>query len=158
MKKGFVNMENNNKQDNSIDSGNNDNSGNKDNNDKQECISNQELGKKGEALAEKYLDDKGFRIIQRNYRCKIGEIDLICEKDKVLVFCEVKSRRSIAFGIPAEAIDSKKIRHIRRVASWFLTQKMCINRLYSDYDMRFDVVEAVFVNEEYELNHVENAF
>ena len=128
------------------------------NNSNPEYISNQELGKKGEALAEKFLKDKGFRIIQRNYRCKIGEIDLICEKEKVLIFCEVKSRRSIVFGIPAEAIDSKKIRHIRRVASWFLTQKMCINRLYSDYDMRFDLVEAVFVNEEYELNHVENAF
>ena len=154
-------MEKTNRQENCSDIDNNGEqecSSDKDNNDKQESVSNQELGKKGEALAEKFLIDKGFRIIQRNYRCKIGEIDLICEKDKILVFCEVKSRRSIVFGIPAEAIDSKKIRHIRRVASWFLTQKMCINRLYSDYDMRFDVVEVVFVNEKYELNHVENAF
>jgi len=123
-----------------------------------EKMSNHELGSIGEDLAKEYFENKGFRVIQRNYRCKIGEIDLICEKEKILVFCEVKSRRSIVFGIPAEAIDSKKIRHIRRVASWFLSQRMCINRLYSDYDIRFDVVEVVFVNEGYEINHVENAF
>ena len=119
---------------------------------------NQELGRQGEALARKVLEDKGFRVILQNYRCKIGEIDLICVKDKLLVFCEVKSRRSIAFGIPAEAIDAKKKRNIRRVASWYLTQKMCINRLYSDYDMRFDVVEIVFVNDIHEISHIENAF
>jgi putative endonuclease len=120
--------------------------------------SEQELGKEGEKLARKMYESKGFRIVMQNFRCKIGEIDLICEKDKLLVFCEVKCRRSITFGIPAEAINTKKIRHIRRVASWFLSQKLCIHRIYSDYDMRFDVVEVLFVNENYELNHIENAF
>ena len=119
---------------------------------------NQELGKQGEALARKLFEENGFCVIWQNYRCKIGEIDLICEKDKLLVFCEVKCRRSIVFGIPAEAVDAKKKRHIRRVASWYLSQKMCINRLYNDYDMRFDIVEVVFVNDVYEINHIENAF
>lgn len=119
---------------------------------------NTELGKHGESIAGKLFEGEGFRVVLQNYKCKLGEIDLICMKDKLLVFCEVKFRRSIAFGIPAEAVDSKKRRHIRRVASWYLSQKMCINRLYSDYDMRFDVVEIVFANGEYEINHIENAF
>ena len=118
----------------------------------------QELGAKGEALAQEMLERKGFNVVKKNYRCKVGEIDLICVRDKLLIFCEVKSRTSLIFGIPAEAVDVKKIRHIRRVASWYLSQGMCINRLYSDFDMRFDVIEVIFVGEEYEINHVENAF
>ena len=123
-----------------------------------QCENRQELGALGETLACSVLEEKGFRVIARNYRCKIGEIDIICVKDKLLVFCEVKCRRSFVFGIPAEAVDTKKIRHIRRVASWYLSQKMRIYRFYSDFNMRFDVVEVVFVNDDYELNHVENAF
>jgi len=117
-----------------------------------------ELGEVGETLARELLEELGYRIIHQNYRCKIGEIDLICTKDKLLVFCEVKCRKSLTFGIPAEAVTPKKIRHIHRVASWYLSQKMCIYRLYDDYDMRFDVVEVVFVGNEYDIRHVENAF
>ncbi|MDR3363878.1 MAG: YraN family protein [Clostridiales Family XIII bacterium] len=123
-----------------------------------ERLDNLGLGTEGEAIAREMFEAKGFIVIAQNYRCKVGEIDLICVKGKLLVFCEVKSRRSLVFGIPAEAVNAKKIRHIRRVASWYLSQKMCINRLYNDFDMRFDVVEAVFVGSECELNHVENAF
>ena len=118
----------------------------------------QELGAEGEALARGLLEEKGFRIVEQNFRCKIGEIDLICVRDKLLVFCEVKCRTSLMFGIPAEAVNSKKRRHIRRVASWYLTQKMRIKWLYDDFDMRFDVIEVVFVGEEHEINHIENAF
>ena len=118
----------------------------------------QELGATGEELAREMFMEKGFRVVVQNYRTRIGEIDLICVRDKLLVFCEVKCRRSLVFGIPAEAVNAKKIRHIRLVASWYLSQNMRINRLYNDFDMRFDVVEAVFVGDEYELNHIENAF
>jgi len=118
----------------------------------------QETGMKGEALARAMFEDKGFRVVEQNYRCRTGEIDLICAKDKLLVFCEVKSRTRLAFGLPAEAVDEKKKRHIRRVASWYLSQGMRLNRLYRDFDMRFDVVEVVFVGEEHEISHVENAF
>ena len=121
-------------------------------------MDNKELGEKGELLAREMYGKKGFRVVVQNYRCRAGEIDLICKKDKLLVFCEVKCRHSLIFGLPAEAVDTKKIRHVRRVASWYLSQKMNINRLYSDFDMRFDVVEVVFVNDEYEINHIENAF
>ena len=118
----------------------------------------QELGTKGETLARELFIEKGFRIVEQNYRSRIGEIDLICVREKLLVFCEVKCRRSLVFGIPSEAVNAKKIRHIRLVASWYLSQNMRISRLYNDFDMRFDVVEAVFVDDEYELNHIENAF
>ena len=118
----------------------------------------QELGAEGEALARGLLEEKGFRIVEQNFRCKIGEIDLICVREKLLVFCEVKCRTSLMFGIPAEAVNTKKRRYIRRVASWYLTQKMRIKWLYDDFDMRFDVIEVVFVGEEHEINHIENAF
>ena len=123
-----------------------------------EALSGKELGQIGEQIAREMLEDKGFTIVQHNYRCRIGEIDLICVMGKLLVFCEVKSRKSFVFGIPAEAITTEKIRHIRRVASWYLSQKMCIYRLYDDFDMRFDVIEIVVVGDEYEINHIENAF
>jgi len=116
------------------------------------------LGELGESLAHRMYEGLEFRVVEQNYRCRIGEIDLICVKNKLLVFCEVKSRQSLVFGLPAEAVDAKKIRHIRRVASWYLSQNMRISRLYSDFDMRFDIVEVVFVGDEFEINHVENAF
>ena len=121
-------------------------------------LGRQGLGELGESLARKMFEEKGFRIVVQNFRCKAGETDLICTKNKLLVFCEVKSRQSLMFGIPAEAVDLNKIRHIRRVASWYLSQNLNITRLYDDFDMRFDVVEVVFVNEEYEINHIEDAF
>ena len=123
-----------------------------------ELLCSRELGELGESLARKMYEDKGFRVVVQNYRCKAGEIDLICVKGKLLVFCEVKSRQSLIFGIPVEAVDSNKVRRLRRVASWYLSQKMNINRLYDDFDMRFDVVEVVFVADEYEINQIENAF
>lgn len=121
-----------------------------------------ELGDEGEEIAAKHLESEGFRIVERKFRGKIGEIDLIATKGRLLVFCEVKSRRSLVYGLPAEAIDGKKIRHLRRVASWYLTQKMRIKYLYDDFDIRFDVIEVVFVSkadaEDLEIAHIENAF
>jgi len=118
----------------------------------------QELGARGETLAREMFESLGFRVEEQNYRCRVGEIDLICIKDKLLVFCEVKSRTSLLFGMPQEAVTGKKIRHIRRVASWYLSQYMRLSRFYNDFDMRFDVVEVVFVGDEFEISHVENAF
>jgi len=123
-----------------------------------EILGRLELGEAGEFIAGEMLEAKGYTVIHQNYRCRIGEIDLIYVMDKLLVFGEVKCRKSLAFGIPAEAITPTKIRHIRRVASWYLARKMSIYRLYDDYDMRFDVIEVVFVGDEYMINHVENAF
>ena len=118
----------------------------------------QELGEKGEALARDMFKIKGYRIAERNFKCRIGEIDLICVKDKLLVFCEVKTRTRLSFGMPAESIDEKKKRHLQRAAASYLSQGMRLNRLYKDFDLRFDVVEVIFVGEKCEVNHIENAF
>jgi len=118
----------------------------------------QELGAKGEDVARDMYKIKGYRIVQRNFKCRVGEIDLICAKDKLLVFCEVKARTRLAFGMPAESVDEKKMRHIRRVASSYLSQGLRLNRLYKEFDIRFDVVEVIFVGNKCEVNHIENAF
>jgi len=118
----------------------------------------QELGGKGEALARDMYKIKGYRIVCRNFKCRIGEIDLICIRDRVLVFCEVKTRTRLTFGMPAESVDEKKKRHLRRVAASYLSQGLRVNRVYKDFDIRFDVVEVIFVGEKWEVNHIENAF
>jgi len=132
------------------------------------------LGARGEAAAARYLEGLGFRVVERNYRCKIGEIDLICTRGKLLVFVEVKARRSCAYGAPQEAVDGRKARQIRRVAAWYLTQGARIKRFYDDFDIRFDVVEVRAEHEAgwdgdgdgadgdaevaFAVNHIERAF
>jgi putative endonuclease len=116
------------------------------------------LGRRGEAFAAEYLEGLGFRVAERNFTCRVGEIDLIVVRDRLLVFVEVKTRRSLAFGSPQEAVVAKKIRHIRRVAQFYLVQFLRIHRLYADFDMRFDVVEVRLAGAGFEINHIENAF
>ena len=121
-----------------------------------------EIGDEGERLAAEYLEAKGFVIVERNFRSKVGEIDIIVTKERLLVFCEVKSRYSFLFGQPAEAVNKEKIRHIRFTASRYLTQNMRIKHLYDDFDIRFDVLEMIFISGtegcELEINHLENVF
>ncbi|HUW21947.1 MAG TPA: YraN family protein [Candidatus Bathyarchaeia archaeon] len=75
-----------------------------------------QLGKIGELAAVRYLRNKGYQIIERNYSSKYGEIDIIALEDGDLVFVEVKTRRGESFGLPEEAVDQRKIRHIKRAA------------------------------------------
>ncbi len=110
------------------------------------------LGARGEALAEKHLKKSGYRILARNYRCRYGEIDLIAEEGGSLVFIEVKTRSSAAFGHPLEAVDAHKRGQLTRAARHYLeatdsTERFC----------RFDVV-AVTVGGELHLEVVRNAF
>lgn len=78
-----------------------------------------ELGKRGEKIAAAFLEDAGFEIIGRNWRCPQGEIDLIAREGGELVFVEVKTRSSTAFGHPLEAITVQKLARLRRLAqSW----------------------------------------
>ncbi len=79
-----------------------------------------QTGERGEELAARLLWKKGFRIIERNYRCDVGEIDLIAEDRGTVVFVEVKTRRSLASGAPEEAVDREKRRRILRAAEWYL--------------------------------------
>lgn len=79
-----------------------------------------ELGRKGEDMACTILQMRGYRILERNYRTKSGEIDIIAMKDRVVVFCEVKTRIMGIFGDGREAVDQRKQMKIRKTADVFL--------------------------------------
>ena len=78
------------------------------------------LGEYGERLAERYLRDQGFAVVDRNWRCARGEIDLVVRDGDCLVFCEVKTRRTERFGAPVEAVTWSKAARLRRLASAWL--------------------------------------
>ncbi len=110
---------------------------------------NKVLGVSGETFAKNYLKKKGYKIIEQNYKNKLGEIDIIASKDKTIIFIEVKARDTIAYGRPSEAVNFFKQNKIRKVAERFLIE----NKLTA-CPCRFDVIEIVGQ----ELNHIENAF
>jgi putative endonuclease len=93
------------------------------------------LGADGERAAEQFLRGQRYRIIERNYRCPVGEVDLIALDGKTVVFIEVKTRRGAGFGSPFEAVDRRKQGQVSRAAQYFLT----VHRLH-DRAARFDVV------------------
>ncbi len=94
-----------------------------------------ELGIEGEEMAAKALKKGGYKIIEKNYRSKFGEIDIVAEEKDYLVFVEVKRRSSGSFGGPFAAIDKKKKEHMIRSAQWYLKDRRCTGR-----KARFDIV------------------
>jgi putative endonuclease len=113
----------------------------------------QVLGKEGERIAEQYLKEKGYKLVERNYRCAAGEVDLIVLDRRVIVFVEVKTRTGHGFGTPLEAIQPRKQRKMMQAAQFFLSQKKLHQR-----DARFDVVGISWPGREPVIEHVENAF
>lgn len=95
----------------------------------------QHLGKAGEQLAARHLESNGYSIIQKNFRSKSGEIDLVAECDGVLVFVEVRTRSSTAFGSPEESITESKKQHLIATAYDYLEAKQAL-----DKDWRIDLV------------------
>lgn len=81
-----------------------------------------DLGRHGEDLAAAYLTDAGYRLVDRNWRCTQGEIDIIAERDGEIVFVEVKTRSGLAFGHPFEAITGPKLARLRRLAAAWCAQ------------------------------------
>src|SRR5512137_18073 len=106
-----------------------------------------ELGKKGEELAFRFLKKKGYRIIEQNYVCKMGEMDIIAKEKDTLAFIEVKTRTSTAFGPPQLAVNSSKQRQLSKVALNFLNEK----RL-NDVKARFDVVAILLSPKKEEID------
>ena len=96
------------------------------------------VGAYGERCAVRHLTAAGLRVVARNWRCPHGEIDIVAWDGEVLVFCEVKTRRSTAFGSPAAAVVGAKARRLRRLAAHWLTTNPVGPR-----DVRFDVVEVL---------------
>jgi putative endonuclease len=76
----------------------------------------------GEACAARYLAGEGMVVLDRNWRCELGEIDLVLKDEEVLVFCEVKTRASAAFGTPLEAVTPVKLARLRRLAARWLQE------------------------------------
>jgi len=117
-------------------------------------INRKELGSWGEEQSCQYLIDKGYRIIYLNYRCPIGEIDIIAAKEDQLVFAEVKTRRSTSFGTPAQAVTYKKQIKYQKIALYFLKEKGI-----RDKSCRFDILEVIVKPDNtFYINHIPNAY
>lgn len=114
-----------------------------------------ELGKYGEKLAGLFLREQGMQILDRNWRCARGEIDIVASDGRTLVFCEVKTRTTIAFGAPLEAVDERKSRRLRMLGtSWTEAHP-------GGWDaLRFDVIGILLRpgDAPAQLRHVRGAF
>ena len=112
------------------------------------------LGRWGEEAASRYLQNKGWKILARNLRTPVGELDIVARNRRLLIFVEVKTRRSAAFGTPQEAVGPGKQRQILRAAQWYLS-----DRRHPRLQPRFDVV-AVTPGPDGQACclHLENAF
>lgn len=112
------------------------------------------LGERGEALAWNFLRKRGYSILERNYRTRFGEMDVVARKDGVLIFLEVKTRRDHRFGLPSEAVDWKKRRRLTRVAYTYLQ-----SRGLEDNAARFDILSVTWDgSREPQFSLLEDAF
>ncbi len=114
------------------------------------------LGEIGEESALRFLEAKGFVLVCRNFRHQRAEIDLVVKKDeeRLLVFAEVKTRRSRKFGEPEESITQRKIDQICKSAEGFVQKYP----KYGDYLKRFDVIAIMIEGQSETIKHIENAF
>ena len=110
------------------------------------------LGKDGENIAAAFLEKKGFRIIEKNYRTVFGEIDIIARDRGVIVFVEVKTRSDITFGYPFEAVNPKKREKIRKSALCFMKGQK------KESPARFDVMSITKDKGETRIEHIQDAF
>lgn len=111
-------------------------------------------GSRYEEQAAVFLQKKGLVIRERNFRCPLGEIDIIAQEEEIFVFCEVKYRRDERAGAPEEAVDSRKQSTICKTAAWYLKQR----GLPADISCRFDVVAIQGVGSSCRLRWIRNAF
>lgn len=111
------------------------------------------LGRSGEDAAALYLADQGYRVITRNFRTPVGEVDIIAQRAKLLVFVEVKTRRSLAYGTPQEAVGPRKQRQILRAAQWYLSSGNS-----RGLQPRFDVIAILYLPTGPQIEHIINAF
>lgn len=117
-------------------------------------IERQRLGLRGEQIGATFLEKLGYAILARNYRCRLGEVDIIAKDGKTLVFIEVKTRVDNAFGSPAAAVTLKKQRQIARTAQHYLAK----HGLF-ETPARFDVIAIVTANGgSHQIEHIADAF
>ena len=113
------------------------------------------LGNRGEQIAQKYLEGKGYKILDVNFRNKIGELDIVAKEGDCIVFVEVKTRQSLQCGQPYESVHQWKIRKIGQLAQSYLKFKFNTIDMYA----RFDVISIILEEESPpKVEHIKNAF
>jgi putative endonuclease len=116
-------------------------------------LQRRQLGIAGERAAERFLRRCGYTIVERNYRCRVGEIDVIALDGDSVVFVEVKTLSGVRFGEPHDAVGVRKQRQLARVADHYVAA-----RRLEDRDMRFDVVSVAQRGEEFVCELIRDAF
>jgi len=111
------------------------------------------FGARGEDLAAEYLKQNSYKILARNFKTKLGEIDIIARDKDTICFVEVKARNSDRFGLPQESVSSFKQRQISKAALIFLKEHKLINN-----KARFDVVSILFTENEHKIDLIKDAF
>ena len=111
-----------------------------------------ELGKKGEQLAVNYLINKGYKIVERNWRFQKAEIDIIATKDKTLISVEVKTRSTNDFGSPQDFVNKKKIKLMVSAMNEYILNKDL------DIELRFDIVAITKDKSSFDIQHFKDAF
>ncbi len=124
---------------------------------------NQKVGERGEKTASRYLERCGYRIVERNFRCRSGEIDIVAVKEPddaedgralpTVVFVEVKARNNLSYGVPSLAVTAEKQRHLLKAARLYAKRFGLEN-----VPCRYDVIEILFLDGRTYLRHIRNAF
>lgn len=107
------------------------------------------LGKQGEEIVCKYLEKQKYKILEKNFNCKIGEIDIIAKHKNEIVLIEVKTRTNREYGLPSEAVTKQKIKHIYKTAEYYIYTRKVQNE-----DIRIDVIEVYVIEEKWYINHL----
>lgn len=115
-------------------------------------MQNQEIGKEGENLALDLLVKKGYKILERNWRHKNLEVDIIAQNNDCLIIVEVKTRSSRYLYEPYIAVNKQKQRNLIQAANYYLDEK------YLDFEVQFDIISIVLSSQGNKIEHIENAF
>ncbi|NFA59328.1 YraN family protein [Clostridium sporogenes] len=117
---------------------------------------NKDIGYFGETIATNYIKNQGYIILEKNFRCKLGEIDIIAKDKNFIVFIEVKTRYSSFYGSPSESITFRKQNKIYKTAQLYIINRNIYNKSY----FRFDVIEVILntFDNSYSVNLIKNAF
>ena len=113
---------------------------------------NKITGNYGEDIATEFLEEIGYKIIERNFKCKLGEIDIIAKDKEEIVFIEVKTRSTLLYGNPVESVDRIKKKHIYRAGEYYLL----IHRMLDVY-VRIDIIEVYLNKKKHKINHIKKA-
>ena len=109
-------------------------------------------GNEGEKIARKYLEQNGYIILEKNFSCNQGEIDIIALDNKEIVFIEVKTRTNTNYGLASEAVNKQKKMHLINAIKYYIH----IRNLENEY-IRVDVIEIYLKNEKAYINHIKQA-